>query len=107
MVGVTLTNPYPTKYSAAYSIFVAIGAERLRQDIKWGPSATRGQAMTVRQTVLTEEVGEVAKAILHGPIDGWAPLREELIQVAAVAVSMVEMVDGGMAPWGFEEGEAG
>jgi NTP pyrophosphatase (non-canonical NTP hydrolase) len=43
-----------------------------------------------RMAILTEEVGEVAKALLDG--DG---LREELIQVAAVAIRWVEELDAG------------
>lgn len=38
--------------------------------------------------VITEEVGEVAKAMLEG-----TNLREELIQVAAVAVAWAEALD--------------
>jgi NTP pyrophosphatase (non-canonical NTP hydrolase) len=43
-----------------------------------------------RMAILTEEVGEVAKALLDG--EG---LREELIQVAAVAIRWVEELDAG------------
>ena len=41
-------------------------------------------------TILTEEVGEVARAIIEGDGDG---LRIELVQVAAVAVAMIEGLD--------------
>ena len=38
-------------------------------------------------TVLQEEVGEVARAIIDGDLENY---REELIQVATVALAMVE-----------------
>jgi NTP pyrophosphatase (non-canonical NTP hydrolase) len=46
--------------------------------------------------ILTEEVGESAEAALDAhfyPDRSLAHLREELIQVAAVAVAMVEHID--------------
>lgn len=69
----------------------AINAERDRQDEIWGIS---DYAMTRWLTVLTEEVGELAAAILcecfgnddHIELD-W---QKECIQVAAVAVRMLE-----------------
>jgi len=67
--------------------------ERLRQDdlisagkIPWNcsdPDAPDGYKLAV----LTEELGEVARAILEG-----SNLREELIQVAAVAVAWAEAI---------------
>lgn len=41
-------------------------------------------------SVLTEEVGEVAKAINDGDLQN---LREELVQVAAVAIAWLETFD--------------
>lgn len=74
-------------------------AERIRQDVKWGE---QNQDPTVWLAILTEEVGEVAKEIA----DGRAPCsptsagginlgqyREELVQVAAVAVAAIECLD--------------
>lgn len=73
--------------------------ERLRQDelvrtekISWGccdPTAPEG----IKLAVLTEEVGEVARAILEN--DDPTHLREELIQVAAVAVAWAESIPTG------------
>lgn len=74
------------------AVLGAVAAERRRQDAKWGPSAER-PAPTLR--VLVEEVGEVAKA-QQDETD--AELRAELIQVAAVAVAMVEAIDRGDIP---------
>jgi NTP pyrophosphatase (non-canonical NTP hydrolase) len=66
--------------------------ERNRQDEKWGPSENR-PAPSLR--ILAEEFGEVAKAMQDEPDDA---LRTELIQVAAVAVAMVEAIDRGDVP---------
>lgn len=75
-------------------IFVDIDTERDAQDAKWGSQL---HSMPVWSAILTEECGEVAEAALrvefHGQDDHLAHLREELIQVAAVAVHMVEKID--------------
>lgn len=67
-------------------------AERCSQDRKWGPSEDR-PAPSLR--ILIEEVGEVAKAMQE---ETDAELRAELVQVAAVAVAMVEGIDRGDVP---------
>lgn len=76
--------------------------ERNRQQEKWG---TQRLDFPVWQTVLTEEVGEVAEAILRHREAVADPtlrpllntllgdLRAEIVQVAAVAVSMIEHID--------------
>jgi NTP pyrophosphatase (non-canonical NTP hydrolase) len=63
-------------------VFALILAERERQDAKWG--SQRHLAPLVWLAVLTEEIGEVAKAILEHEPSG---VRDELVQVAAVAVA--------------------
>lgn len=76
-----------------YWIFKAVQDERDRQDRKWGgvPGVDRRDDHTY-PAVLTEEVGEACKAWLERePMD----LREELIQVAAVAIAWVEELDNG------------
>lgn len=81
-----------------------IARERVRQDEKWGE---QNHDPFVYLTVLGEEYGEACKAALeaHKWIDGhrssfWDAekmkhLREELIQVAAVAKAIVECIDRG------------
>lgn len=67
--------------------------ERVRQNEKW--SRTWGEWPTsdaVKYLVLAEEVGEVARALLE---DHPENLREELIQVAAVAVAFIETLPEG------------
>lgn len=76
-------------------VFAAIEAERVRQSIRWSPPHAWGQGdcsssnvkSIVKVAVLTEEVGEVARAVLEHDEE---QLRAELIQVAAVAVAWLE-----------------
>lgn len=90
------------------SIFMDIHEERERQDAKWGDAIDRDLALTTWLTVLVEEVGEAAEAILKGPrrSQGRGQLRAELIQVAAVAVAMIEANEY-LPPWGLSEEAAG
>ena len=78
------------------NIYTDISIERDAQDAKWG---SQFHSMPVWSAILTEECGEVAEAALqvhfHGESDYLAHLREELIQVAAVAVHIVEKIDSG------------
>ena len=66
--------------------------ERKAQDAKWGEQ-NHDPAMWI--AILIEEVGEFARAVLrHEYEDGPAPeIRRELVQVAAVALSMLECCD--------------
>jgi NTP pyrophosphatase (non-canonical NTP hydrolase) len=64
-----------------------IRKERERQDEKWGTQDVPDPVMYV---VLGEEVGEVGKAILEGDEEG---IKSELIQVAAVAIKMLQFIN--------------
>lgn len=67
--------------------------ERQRQEEKWGLQRHTWPEWT---TILTEEVGEVAQAACNEhfhPSGDLARLKEELVQVAAVAVAMVEHIE--------------
>lgn len=66
--------------------------ERERQDMKWGPSHARPVPSLA---VLVEEVGEVAEAINERSALG---VHDELVQVAAVAVAMLEGIYRGDVP---------
>lgn len=76
-------------------IYLAIDAERLRQQEQWkephewgeGDCSSRAVTRPVKVAVLTEEVGEVARAVLD---KSDTQLRAELVQVAAVAVAWLE-----------------
>lgn len=61
-------------------------AERARQDEKWGPDRDLDDLLWL--AILSEEVGETAKAIIE-PEDVWA----ELVQVAAVALAWLECME--------------
>lgn len=63
--------------------------ERVRQQVKWGE---QNHNAPLWFAILGEEVGEVANAFLERDM---ANYRTELIQVAAVAVAMVEAYDRG------------
>lgn len=77
----------------------SIIAERLRQDAKWGEQNHEPQYW---MGLLMEEVGELAQAVNetvfdNGPEErkkgGYYNMRQEAIQVAAVAVAFVERLD--------------
>lgn len=70
------------------TIFELIRAERERQDKKWG--SQRHLPNYTWSAILTEENGEVAKATLEKDT---ANLKEELVQVAAVAVAWLEALE--------------
>lgn len=67
-------------------IFQDIREERARQEAKWG--SQRNLSSEKWMTILMEEVGEVANAILEGDSVNY---QEELVQVAAVAVNMLKV----------------
>lgn len=74
----------------------AVAQERERQEQKgvdkpgWETCASATMDPHVKLAVLTEEVGEVARALLEENAESTANLRAELVQVAAVAVAWVE-----------------
>lgn len=73
-------------------------AERQRQDVKWGP---QNHGPMIWLGILAEEFGEAAKDAndFHFAKDNFvkstkgANFRKELVQVAAVAVAMIESYD--------------
>lgn len=93
-----------------WNIFDDIQRERDRQDEKWG--SQRNLDLPVWMSILTEEVGEAATEVNDAnffktsrPNPCWliseyeeyneirSRLRKELVQVAAVAVAMIEALD--------------
>jgi NTP pyrophosphatase (non-canonical NTP hydrolase) len=71
-----------------HRILQDILAERLRQLRKWGDQSHTDDRWAV---IEGEEFGEVCRAIFEG--DNIEHLREELVQVAAVAVAWIEDID--------------
>jgi hypothetical protein len=71
----------------------AVLDERARQDAKWG---TQNHTPIVWSAILTEECGEFAKEALefHFSVKPPQPnLRYEAVQVAAVALAIIECID--------------
>ena len=76
-------------------VYAIIDDERARQSLKWGQPHRWGVGdcsspnvdRTVKAAVLSEECGEVSRAVLDADHAG---LRRELVQVAAVAVAWLE-----------------
>ena len=77
------------------AIYAAINGERARQKLKWGSPHQWGRGdcsstdvePIVKSSVLAEECGEVARAVLDRDDEA---LYRELVQVAAVAVAWLE-----------------
>lgn len=77
------------------AIYRDVDAERDRQDARFGNQV---YSWPIWAAILSEEMGEVSEACLlaHWQQEGaLAHLREELVQVAAVAVHMLEKLDSG------------
>lgn len=74
---------------AAHDVFEEMNS----QDRKWG--ANRDHHPSLWQLILGEEVGEVCQAMLHDEFGGdhAGTVRAELVQVAAVAMQMIEFYD--------------
>lgn len=75
--------------------------ERKRQDSLWGEQNHDPALWT---SILMEEVGEFSHEVLSHYFGGQSPekldlMREELVQVAAVALAMVECIDRGKWKW--------
>lgn len=73
----------------AREVLEEVYCERVRQQEKWGE---QNHNAPLWYAILGEEVGEVARSILERDPENY---REELVQVAAVAVAMVEAYDRG------------
>ena len=78
-------------------IYAAIDAERARQAEKWSTIHDWGEGdcsspyvpSIVKAAVLSEECGEVSRAVLDMDRED---LQTELVQVAAVAVAWLELI---------------
>ncbi|ASS76844.1 hypothetical protein CIG75_19115 [Tumebacillus algifaecis] len=80
-------------------VLQSIAEERARQDAKWGE---QNHDPIVWIGILGEEFGELSQAVLethfdNGPTErlkgGYENMRAEAVQVAAVAVAMIEALD--------------
>jgi len=74
----------------------AVAAERRAQEARWARWGVQRHSWPEWIAILTEEVGEASREAIE---QHWRPtadltrLRSELVQVAAVAVAMIEHVD--------------
>ena len=77
-------------------VYAAIDTERLRQE-RLHPGETCSEELMIPEyklTILMEEVGEVARAILDYPSSEFhSHLQKELTEVAAVAVAWLESME--------------
>lgn len=87
------------KNNATLKVIWHVEAERERQDMKWGQQNHEPQYW---MGILGEEFGELCQAVNetvfnNGPEErtkgGYNNMRTEAVQVAAVAVAFVEMLD--------------
>ena len=68
----------------------SVMVERERQDKKWGSQRSLPDATWL--AILVEEVGEAAAEVITNPGYSERRLRDELVQVAAVAIAWVESI---------------
>ena len=82
-----MSVPDPTQ-----SALQAVMAERHKQDAKWG---VQDHSLEWWHLILAEETGELAQAILENHFGGpkGCNVRLEAVQVAAVALAIVECID--------------
>lgn len=83
----SVTNKLEGNIMKTSDILKEVNLERDKQDQKWGEQNHDGFKWLA---ILGEEVGECNKAFLEGDLKNF---REELIQVAAVAVAIIESID--------------
>ena len=86
---------YETINGQPIKVYSEIALERIRQESKWGE---QNHHPMIWLSILGEEYGEACEAAneayFPGKLNGeWGNYREELIQVAAVAIAMVESLD--------------
>lgn len=81
-----------TRVVLRHPALAAVIEERRRQRAKWG---RQNHTLGNWALILMEEVGEWSEAALHAEFGGpkAAGLREEMVQVAAVALQIVEFLD--------------
>lgn len=74
----------------------AIQAEATRAHLKHGQNSMLGEQYTAheRLAILVEEVGEVAHELTYDQDGDPTKLVKELIQVAAMAASWIEVLEG-------------
>jgi len=95
-------TPYTGELVLSGLTLSSVQAEAVRAHVLHGRNSMlyRYQSHERRLAILTEEVGEVAKELNEGHINGQlnrSDLVKELIQVAAMALTWVEALEGNHA----------
>ncbi len=90
------------RLDARRKVFFDVNRERYRQDVLWGEQNHDPHTWLA---VLTEEVGEYSAAVLNEVFEKKTlppghTMRDELVQVAAVAVAAIESLDRAKWKWG-------
>lgn len=85
------------------AVWAEICAERSRAHKLHGPTSAESEAPYAhrRHTILSEEVGEVARCLNDGDHSAYMDrrkLREELVQTAAMIVAWIAAIDGHSYP---------
>jgi hypothetical protein len=88
-----------------HNVLGEVAGERVRQDDKWGVQNWQPVEWIA---ILGEEYGEACRGAFEQHFHGGslANYREELLQVAAVAVAMVESLDRNGEPPGWVRKQA-
>jgi len=84
-----------TRPGSSLSVFAAVATERRRQRDLYGE---QNHEPEVWLAILVEEVGELATAMVHARFPQYqhrnsSDIRAEAVQVAAVAIALVECLD--------------
>lgn len=81
-----------THQATLFDVLTEVGLERQRQDAKWGQQDHSPERWI---TILGEEYGEACRGCYEAWRNGMtlADYRDELVQVAAVAVAAIECLD--------------
>lgn len=89
----TITEKLEASPHDATLALVSVLEEMDRQDVRWG--ADRNNHPFVWGAILGEEVGELHQAFLHDEFGGRCAgtARAEAVQVAAVALQIIEYYD--------------
>lgn len=97
-------KPSPEVPPSTLPVLEEVAAERIKQERKWGQ---QNHHPFTYLAVLGEEVGEANMAALQSVFGGksWPEYRKELVQIAAVAVAMIECHDRNGPPGPILESE--
>lgn len=98
-------RPVPTESDIpmhGWGPYDEIHRERIRAHAKHGAAGHSSEQLPASHrewpVILMEELGEVAHELTYDTPDGYANLRKELIQVAAMACAWIDAIDAEARP---------